>query len=77
MALRKLVETARRAEDGAVERKGRQEAAYRFMTSMAGDLADYEDAIRALFADDRAGVETHSRDWPADVRTHALKLAWG
>jgi hypothetical protein len=77
VALRKLVDQARRASEGAGDRKARQEAAYRFMTSMAGDLAGYEDAIRALFADDRAQVEARTASWPADVRAHALRLAWG
>src|SRR5262249_22609210 len=46
VALRKLVEQARRA--GVDDRKARQEAAYRFMASMAGDLPGYEEALRAL-----------------------------
>ena len=76
VALRRLVDQARRQTADATERKGRQEAAYRFMSSMAGDLPGYEEAIRALFADDRAGVETHTQRWPADVRHHTLKLAF-
>jgi len=76
--LRKLVEAARRDVAGRTEaeRKARQEAAYQFMAAMAGDLPGYEAALRALFADDRAGVETHTGNWPADVRDQALKLAW-
>jgi hypothetical protein len=77
VALRKLVDAARRADDGATERKARHEAAYRFMSSMAGDLPGYEDAIRALFADDRAGFEERVAGWPADVAAHARRLAWG
>lgn len=76
VALRKLVEQARRADDGAGERKARQEAAYRFMSSMAGDLAGYEEAIRALFASDRAGFEAQVAGWPTDVAAHARRLAW-
>ncbi len=75
VALRRLVDQARRGEAGAGERKARQEAAYRFMSSMAGDLPGYEDAIRALFAGDREGCATHMAAWPAAVREHALKLA--
>jgi len=77
VALRKLVEQARRATAGETDRKARQEAAYRFMSAMAGDLPGYEAAIRALFADDREALKTHTAPWPADVRAHALKLAWG
>lgn len=77
VALRKLVEEARRAhaqEDG--QRRAR-EAAYHFMSAMAGDLPGFEEAARALFAGDAARFETQLRDWPADVRSHALRLAAG
>jgi hypothetical protein len=77
VALRKLVEQARRDTAAQVDRKACQEAAYHFMASMAGDLEGYEEALRALFADDRKGVAWHTANWPADVRDHALKLAWG
>jgi hypothetical protein len=76
VALRKLVEAARRADDGGTERKARQEAAYRFMSSMAGDLPGYEAAIRALFAGDRAGFDAELSAWPADVAAHARRLGW-
>jgi hypothetical protein len=77
VALRKLVEQARRDSAAASDRKPRQEAAYRFMSSMAGDLPGYEDAIRALFADERDKVAWHTANWPADVRDHMFKLGWG
>jgi hypothetical protein len=77
VALRKLVDAARRADDGETERKARQEAAFRFLSSMAGDLPGYEEAIRALFAGDRAGFDACVTAWPADVAAHARRLAWG
>jgi hypothetical protein len=77
VALRKLVEQARRDAGGAGERKARHEAAYRFMTSMAGDLPGYEAAIRALFADDRPAFDGRVAEWPVDVAAHAARLAWG
>ena len=76
-ALRRLVDQARRETAAQTDRKARQASAYAFMSAMAGDLAGYEEAIRALFADDREQVCRHSAAWPADVRDHALKLAWG
>ena len=75
VALRKLVEAARRTgEDGNRVRRA-QEAAYRFMSAMAGDKTHYEDAIRALFANDPARFEKLIAAWPADVRDHTLTLA--
>jgi hypothetical protein len=75
VALRKLVDAARRTgEDGDRVRRA-QEAAYRFMSAMGGDKPHYEDAIRALFANDRARFEKLIAAWPADVRDHAHFLA--
>lgn len=75
VALRKLVDAARRTgEDGDRVRRA-QEAAYRFMSAMAGDKPHYEDAIRALFANDPARFEKLIAAWPADVRDHTHILA--
>ena len=75
VAIRKLVEEARRSgEDKDRIRQG-QEAAYRFMSAMAGNKPHYEDAIRALFAGDPVRFEKLIAEWPADVRDHAARLA--
>jgi hypothetical protein len=78
VALRKLVEAALRAaatELGPDARRRAQERAYRFMTTMAGDMPNYEEATRALFADDAARLAALIKDWPADIRKHVLALA--
>jgi hypothetical protein len=75
VALRRLVDAARRGEGEAGNRRAAQEAAYRFMSAMAGDLPRFEDASRALFADDLPRLSALMADWPADVRDHVLRLA--
>ena len=75
VAIRKLVEEARRTGEDKDRIRQAQDAAYRFMSAMAGNRPHYEDAIRALFADDPAGFEKLIAEWPADVRDHALTLA--
>ncbi|MFT3850427.1 MAG: DUF2239 family protein [Propionivibrio sp.] len=75
VALRKLVEQARRASAFADRVRQAQDAAFRFMSAMAGDLENYEDATRALFAPDRARFTALIAGWPADVRDHLLDLA--
>lgn len=75
--LRKLVDSARRSDDSRGSRRRAQEAAYKFMNAIAGDLSGYEEATRALFADDRPGFEDRIADWPEDVRVYALRLAFG
>lgn len=74
VALRKLVEAALREAEGPDRvRKGR-EAAYRFMTAVAGDLPGYEEATRRLFAGDAAGFDAAVEGWPEGVRGYAAGL---
>nr|WP_116337017.1 DUF2239 family protein [Cupriavidus taiwanensis] len=75
VALRKLVEQARRDPAGKDRSRAASERAYHFMVAIAGDLAGFEEASRALFASDLAGFARQIADWPADVREHALRLA--
>lgn len=72
-ALRRLVDAARRSPEAEI--RAAREAAYRFMSAIAGDLPWYEEALRALFAGDGAALAAHMAGWPKDVREHALKLA--
>ena len=74
VALRKLVEQARR--DNVRDRKReRQEAAYLFMCSLAGNLPGFEEATRALYADDRSATRNRSRPGPR-MSNYASRLAW-
>ena len=77
VALRKLVEAARRDPDGSERVRRAQEAAHRFMTVMAGNQPGFEEAARALFAGKRERFEEMTAGWPGDVRNHARKLAAG
>jgi uncharacterized protein len=75
VALRKLVEEARRANEGADRVRLAREAAYRFMSAMAGDAPGFEEATRALFAGDAGRFDAEAAAWPPDVRDHARRLA--
>jgi hypothetical protein len=76
VALRKLVEEARRANGDADRVRAARDAAYRFMSVMAGNLAGFEEASRALFADDRRRFVGLVAGWPDDIRDHVVKLAF-
>lgn len=76
VALRKLVEEARRTRGDADRRRAAQEAAYRFMSAAAGDLPGFEEAARALFAYDWRRFGDMVAAWPEDVRDYAVKLAF-
>jgi hypothetical protein len=75
VALRKLVEEARRTHAERDRVRKAQEAAYRFLSALAGNLAGFEEATRALFAGDSRRFGRLVAPWPAAVRDHALTLA--
>jgi uncharacterized protein len=77
VALRRLVDEARRSGEEGHHVRQAQEAAYRFMSVMAGNKPNYEEAIRALFAGEAPRFEKLIAEWPADVRRHAARLAQG
>ncbi|HDR9503442.1 DUF2239 family protein [Burkholderia cepacia] len=77
VALRKLVEDARRTHAAADRLRDAQARAYHFMSAMAGDLPGFEEAARALYANDLARLAGLIAGWPDDVRDHALALACG
>ena len=71
VAMRRLVDEARRANKDKDRIRQAQEAAYRFMSAMGGNRPHYEEAIRALFAGDAGPFREIDGEWPADVRDHA------
>jgi len=75
VALRKLVEEARRVNSQKDRVRHSQEVAYRFMSAMAGDFQGFEEAMRALFAGDSERFNGLVDSWSVDIRDHARKLA--
>jgi hypothetical protein len=45
------------------------------MSTMAGDMAGFEEASRALFANDTAKFHELTEAWPTDVRDYLRHLA--
>src|SRR5262249_49153761 len=64
VALRKLVEEARRSNGDRDRHRAARDAAYHFMSAMAGNLKGFEEASRALFADDRRRFGELIAAWP-------------
>lgn len=75
VALRKLVDEARRTSVGRDRVRRAQEVAYRVMVALAGDRPGFEEAIRALFAGDAARFTEQTRAWPPHVRAYTRQLA--
>ena len=75
VAIRKLVDDARRGSEDKDRIREAQDAAYRFMSAMAGNKPHFEEATRALFAPDPARFRELIAGWPIDVRDHVAALA--
>lgn len=75
VALRRLIDEARKTHGSKDRMRQAQEAAYRFASVMAGNRTHYEDAMRALFAGNRTRFIELTDGWPTDIRDHARRLA--
>ncbi|HOX91764.1 MAG TPA: DUF2239 family protein [Spirochaetales bacterium] len=76
--LRRLVDMARAAETDQDRQRVRVDAAYRFINAIAGNLAGFEEACRALYRFDGQGFASIVSAWPRDIAAHAMELAgWG
>lgn len=75
VALRKLVEEARKRNAGRDRIRQAQESAYRFLSAMAGNEPGFEEAARALYRRNRERFEEISAAWPEDIAAHARALA--
>ena len=70
----RLVDQARRERADDDARRQAQEAAYRVATALAGDRPGYEEAIRALFANDMAAFTRLIDAWPPDISAYLRDL---
>jgi hypothetical protein len=74
-ALRRLVEGATKAAPGKERARRIRAALSRFLSAMAGNRPNYEEACRALFAGDIARFEELVARWPKDIREHVAARA--
>lgn len=68
--LRKLVEQAARGSVEADTARAAQTAAYKVMYALAGHLAHFEEALRALYAPDPKKLAGILDNWPPDVTAY-------
>jgi len=76
VALRKLVDAARRTSGDRDRVRAAQESTYWFISAIAGNLPGFEEATRALFAYDRRRFGDLISGWPEDIRDYAIRLAF-
>jgi len=77
ITLRKLVQAAKRANQGQDSIRVARDATYKFMAVMAGNLPGFEEATRVLFSNKKdrfKEFEKQVHTWPRDIRRHVIQL---
>ncbi len=72
--IRRLIEDARKRRSETLTAAEAREGVHRFLTEMAGDREGYEEALRALYRSDIAGVRAIADAWPEDIRRYLNRL---
>jgi hypothetical protein len=73
--LRRLIDEQRKRGNAQNSARLAREAAGKFMWAMAGNLPGFEEASRALYAQDYEHLGYLIREWPSDIRQHVEWLA--
>ncbi len=74
VTLRRLVDAERKRTGGMERARAARDAAGKFMWTMAGNQPGFEEASRALYANDQTRLENLIKEWPQDIREHLLRL---
>ena len=71
--IRTLVEDAMKKSSSGQSVKQVQDRVYQIMSVLAGDLSDYEEALRAMYKKDKKAFLGFIEKWPNDVQNYLLK----
>ncbi len=74
-AIRRLVEQEMKRNPGRERARRIRASLNHILTALAGNRPNYEEATRALFADDVAALEGLVERWPRDLRDYAVQRA--
>ena len=72
-AIRRLVDAARHDETGVERGRHVRNAISRFLWSVAGDFANFEEVARALDAREDSRLDGLMSSWPKDVREYVFR----
>jgi len=73
-ALRRLVDEASKRDPDKQRARKAREATGRFMTALAGDRPNFEEAMRVLYAGDRETLTDLTSRWPKDIRAQIARM---
>jgi uncharacterized protein len=72
-AIRRLVDDARHSETGAERGRHVRNGVNRFLWSVAGNFANFEEVARAIDAREDSRLEALMSSWPKDVRQYVYR----
>lgn len=75
--MRRLVDQACGTDHDQSSAPPRREAAHRFISTIARDCPNFDEAASALLSGNREKLEKELLSWPADLRAYTLKLGFG
>jgi hypothetical protein len=76
VTIRQLIdEKIKASSSDRLKAKTSQEVAYKFLSALAGDLPNFEEAVRFLYRSDRKKFLEQVSGWHKDVVDHALLLS--
>lgn len=76
VALRKMVHEARQANVERDQQRRIYERVYNVMVVLAGNLPGFEEASRALFAGELDRLAELATEWPTDIKSYIIRLAY-
>ncbi len=76
-AIRRLVEEALAREPDQGKARRARDAAGTFMWAIAGNLPNFEEASRALYAGNHEKLDAQMQEWPQDVSNYVRRLLAG
>lgn len=71
--IRRLIDETRKSTSEREQVREAQECIHKFMSAIAGNLPDFEEALRALYARDKARFKKLITRWPHDIKEYINK----
>lgn len=75
--LRRLVDQQRNSKESEDRVRFAQDSTNRFIYAVAGNMSNFEEAVRAIYSGNETGFTESIAVWPADIRKCAAHYAQG
>ncbi|MDX9723291.1 MAG: DUF2239 family protein [Myxococcota bacterium] len=73
-SLRRLIDEARKRDEGSAQSSAARDAAAKVMWTLCGNLPNFEEASRAIYAQELEKMRSLMEHWPSDIRSYLESL---